>query len=258
MTQTTESKNPIQVADRLFMVLETLSETGSLGLLELSTRLDLHKSTVHRLLTSLIHMGYVMQEAETSKYRLTFKIIDLANNVMSKVDILAICRPYLKQLMEQTGETVHLVQLDGNEAVYIDKVESFQNSIRMVSKVGKYIPLYCSGVGKAIAAEMPLEELKKIWTSTSTKKVTINTIVTFPKFLKELDEVRQKGYALDNEENEIGVRCIAASLPRFEGLPQYAFSLSAPINRMSDQTIEQYSHYILETKRLLMNELYGQ
>lgn len=257
MDQISEPKNPIQVADRLFLVLETLSETDSLGLLELSNRLSLHKSTVHRLLTSLIHLGYVKQDAKTNKYRLTFKIIQIANKMMTKLDILEIARPYLKQLMEKTGETVHLVQLDQNVAVYIDKVEAYQNSVRMVSKVGNHIPIYCSGVGKAIAAQLETKALKRLWDDIEIKKMTPYTIITFSDFIKELDGVRQKGYALDNEENEMGVRCIAASLPGYEGNQPYAFSISAPINRMTDEKIQQYAHYILDTKKQLTEELYG-
>lgn len=257
MTQISESKNPIQVADRLFLVLEALAQNGSLGLLDLSTRLSLHKSTVHRLLTSLIHLGYVKQDIETNKYRLTFKVVEIANKMMDKLDILEVARPHLKRLMEQTGETVHLVQLDGSEAVYIDKVEAYQNSVRMVSKVGNHIPLYCSGVGKAIAAQLSENDLKRIWDSTNIIRMTPNTILTFADFLEELDQVLLKGYALDNEENEMGVRCIAASLAGNQGNLPYAFSISAPINRMTDEKITQFSYYVLETKQQLSRDLYG-
>lgn len=257
MTQSSDSKNPIQVADRLFLVLETLAQNGSLGLLDLSTRLSLNKSTVHRLLTSLIHLGYVKQDIDTNKYRLTFKVVEIANKLMDKLDILEVARPHLKRLMEQTGETVHLVQLDGTEAVYIDKVEAYQNSIRMVSKVGNHIPLYCSGVGKAIAAQLDQIDLKRIWDRTNIVKMTPYTISTFDEFLMELEQTRQKGYALDNEENELGVRCIAASLGAVQGNAPYAFSISAPINRMTDKKIAEYSHFILETKQQLNKELYG-
>lgn len=257
MTQIHKQKNPVQVAERLFLILETLAENGSLGLYELSEQLTLHKSTVHRLLTSLICLGYVKQDAKTSKYRLTFKIMEIANKMSIKLDITEIARPYLRQLMEKTGETVHLVQLEQNEAVYIDKVEAWQNSVRMVSKVGNHIPLYCSGVGKAIAARLENEYLKQIWDATEITKMTPYTITTFADFLKEVAKVREKGYALDNEENEIGVRCIAASLPGYEGNHPYAFSVSAPVNRMTDANIEQYSHYVLETGKQLQQALYG-
>lgn len=251
MSEKTESKNPIQVADRLFLVLETLAETGHSGLIDLSARLDLHKSTVHRLLTSLIYLGYVKQDGENGRYSLTFKIMELSNKMMGKLDILETVRPYLKKLMEQTGETVHFVQLEGNEAVYIDKVEAYQNSIRMVSKVGNHIPLYCSGVGKAIAANMKEEELLAIWKATDIHSLTPFTIVNYSDFLSELEIIRQRGYALDNEENEIGVRCIASSLPRCQNNLRYAFSISAPVNRMTDDKIELYSQYVLELREQL-------
>lgn len=95
-------------------------------------------------------MEYVKQDSETGKYSLSFKLLGLSNKLLSHIDILDTVRPCLKKLSEETGETVHFVQLDGLEAVYIYKEESHQNSIRMVSKVGSRIPLYCSGVGKAM------------------------------------------------------------------------------------------------------------
>ncbi len=135
-----EEKNPIQVADRLFLTMETLAQRGPMGLIELSNQMELHKSTVHRLLNSLIYMGYARQDLETGKYSLTFKLLELSNQLLAHVDVIEIVRPYLKKLMRQTGETVHFVQKDGNYAVYIDKVESDQNSVRMVSKVGSRTP----------------------------------------------------------------------------------------------------------------------
>ena len=157
-----ENKNPIQVADRLFLVLETLADEGPLPLTDLSRRLDLNKSTIHRILTSLMYLGYVKQDTETGKYYLSFKILSLANHLLEKMDILDSIRPILRRISAETGETVHFVQLDGTDAVYICKEESTQNSVRMVSKVGSRIPLFCSGVGKAMMAEMPDDKIKKI------------------------------------------------------------------------------------------------
>ena len=158
-----ENKNPIQVADRLFLVLETLADAGPLPLTDLSRRLELNKSTVHRLLTSLMYLGYVKQDTETGKYSLSFKILSLSNRLLEKMDILDTVRPILRQISSKTGETVHFVQIDGTDAVYICKEESTLNSVRMVSKVGNRIPLYCSGVGKAIMADLPEDKVKRIW-----------------------------------------------------------------------------------------------
>lgn len=248
----TEEKNPIQVADRLFQTLEMLADTGEAGLMELSNQLNLHKSTVHRLLNSLIYMGYAKQDAQSGKYSLTFKITEISNKMLSQVDIIETAHPYLKRLMQETKETVHFVQLDGNYAVYIDKVESHQNSVRMVSKVGSRIPVYCSGVGKAMAALMKEEEVRSIWDSSDIHSLTPHTIVVYDEFLKVLEDVRKKGYALDNEENEEGVRCIAVSLPDYRGRPKYACSISAPVTRMTDSRIGELAECLLKMKEQMV------
>ena len=243
-----ENKNPIQVADRLFLVMEILAETGPVTLAELCSHLDLNKSTVHRLLSSLIYMEYVKQDSETGKYALSFKLLNLSNKLLSHIDILDTVRPCLRKLSAEIGETVHFVQLDGLDAVYICKEESQQNSIRMVSKVGSRIPLYCSGVGKAMMADMDSTRIQTIWYDSDIKKLTPHTIIDYTQFLEKIKEVSTKGYALDDEENELGVRCIAVSIPDYKGRTKYAFSVSAPIGRMSDERIEELAKIVLEVK----------
>ena len=150
-----EVKNPIQVSERIFHVIEYLAQSGPTGLQELSLELELNKSTVHRILNSLICMDYVRQDSETLKYSLSFKFCKISNQILAQNNIIDIARPFIRELAEASGETVHLVQIDGIQAVYIDKVESARNVVRLVSMVGKSIPLYCSGVGKAMLADMP-------------------------------------------------------------------------------------------------------
>lgn len=246
-----ENKNPIQVADRLFDALELLSKEGPMALSDLTGKLDLNKSTVHRLLSSLIYMGYVRQDPDTQKYDLTLKLLEMSNHVLERMDVLEIIRPYLKQLCHESGETVHLVQVEGTDAVYIYKEESYQNTIRMVSRVGSRIPLYCSGVGKALAADMDLTQVKELWDNSDIKALTDKTITDYGTYIRKLDEVRRQGYALDDEENELGVRCIAATLTSTNGQPRYAFSISAPINRMSDERVRELSQLVLSVKRQL-------
>lgn len=247
-----ENKNPIQVADRLFLVIEILAETGAVTLAELCRHLDLNKSTVHRLLSSLLYMGYVKQDRATGKYSLSLKFLALSNKLIGRIDILDTVRPYLKTLSEQTGETVHFVQQEGAYAVYIHKEESYRNSVRMVSKVGSRIPLYCSGAGKALAADMEESQLKAIWETIPVKKLTPHTILHYSEFLQTINNVKAVGYALDNEENELGVRCIAVSLPHYKGMEKYAFSISAPVSRMSDERIGDLSKILLDTKQLIL------
>ncbi len=252
-----EQKNPIQVADRLFHTLELLVDNGSMGLMEISQRLGINKSTVHRVLNSLIYMGYAKQNEADGKYEPTFKVVDMANKIMSKVDVVQIVRPYLRRLMEATGETVHFVERDGLDAVYIDKVESLNNGIQMVSRIGSRVPLYCSGVGKAMVAQMNEWEAKEIWEGSRIARLTPYTITDYRAFKKELDGIRQRGYALDNEENETGVRCIACSLKDQMGRARYAFSISAPVSRMDDRRVMELAGYVLEAGRQMSLALHS-
>lgn len=247
-----EDKNPIQVAGRIFRTIETLAANGPCGLLELSGLLDLNKSTVHRILNSLIYMGYVIQDASTSKYSLSFRICELSNQILMKNDIVDIVRPFLKELVSKTEETVHLVQLDYTKAVYIDKVESYSNSVRMVSKVGKSIPLYCSGVGKAILADMPDEKIAAVWKESDIRSITPHTITSYEIFMKKIAEIRSQGFATDDEENELGVRCIAVALSSCVGKNRYAVSISAPISRMGDERIKELAGILLDAKERIV------
>lgn len=253
-----KEKNPVQSAERIFNVLEAVAKAGSIGLMELSNHLDLHKSTTHRLLTSLSYMGYVEQDDETNKYRLTFKILELSGNFLAKVDIVSIAHPYLEKLANQCQETVHLVQRSGTNVVYIDKISpliSRDTSIRMGSQVGLARPMYCSAVGKSILSNMTADEVKDVWNNSTIEKKTENTIISFEKLLKELEQVRYKGYALDNEENEIGVRCIGTCIFNHQKQAKYAFSISAPVSRLSDEKIAEFKEYVLDVKRELSLKL---
>ena len=124
-------KNPIQVAERLFQVIERLAENGPMGIMDLSAELGFHKSTTHRLVTSLQYMGYIRQDEESLKYALSLKFLEIGSKILEQTNMASLIHPSLKKLSEQTGETVHLVRREGTEAVYIDKVESTVSSIRM-------------------------------------------------------------------------------------------------------------------------------
>lgn len=248
-------KNPIQVSERIFHTIECLAQNGAMGLQELSADLGLNKSTVHRILNSLICMDYVRQDSETSKYSLSFKICGLSNQILAKNSMIDIARPYIKELSSASGETVHLVQIDGINATYIDKVEASQNSIRMISMVGKSIPLYCSGVGKAMLADMPDIKIESIWKRSSICPLTEHTVTKYVDFIQLIEETRKNGYAMDNEENELGVRCIAVSLKGYNGKSSHAISISAPKDRMSDERILELKEMILKTKQQIENQI---
>ena len=206
-------------------------------------------------MTSLQYMGYIRQDEESLKYALSLKFLEIGSKILEQTNMASLIHPSLKKLSEQTGETVHLVRREGTEAVYIDKVESTVSSIRMVSRVGSRIPLYCSGVGKAIMATLPDEEVKKIWNESIIEKKTDKTITDFSQMQEVLEEVRQNGYALDDEENEKGVRCIAACLHGYQKEVKYAFSISGPTSRMTRERVKELAVDVKKVQEELSREL---
>lgn len=179
----------------------------------------------------------------------------MAGKLLERTSILPVARPYLEALSDLSGETVHLVQREGNHILYIDKVEATVGSIRMVSHVGMIHPMYCSGVGKAIMATMSEEEITQIWNESIIEKKTEHTITDFTRFKQVLNEIRSQGYALDDEENELGVRCIAACIYDYHRDVKYAFSISGPVSRMTPEHIKALSKDVLKVQRELSSEL---
>ena len=182
-----KSSNPIQSADRIFAILEALAEHGSMRIIDLSELLDLHKSTVHRLLASLISMGYVTQNELTGAYALTYKLVEMAGKILKNADILNLIRPYAEQLSNSCDETIHFVKKTGNNVLYLEKLESQSvkaRSFRLSSQVGLTRPMYCSGVGKVILAYLPETEVEQIWNSSDIVKKTAFTITDFREFKK--------------------------------------------------------------------------
>ena len=250
-----ETKNPVQSAERIFQVMEMLAENGEMGLMEISAALNLHKSTVHRLLMSLVYMGYAKQDEVSQKYMLSYKIVNMAGKIIERMDILQVAKPYLERLSDLSGETVHLVQREGNQILYIYKIEAKVGTIRMVSHVGMIHPMYCSGVGKAIMATLPEREVKQIWNESVIEKKTEKTITDYEEMLKVLDKVKENGYALDDEENEKGVRCIAACLYGYQNEVKYAFSISGPTSRMTRERVKELAVDVKKVQEELSREL---
>ena len=200
-------------------------------------------------------MGYIRQDEESLKYALSLKFLEIGGKILEQTNMASLVHPSLKKLSEQTGETVHLVRREGTEAVYIDKVESNVSSIRMVSRVGSRIPLYCSGVGKALLAELPDQEIREIWNSSEIVSLTPYTVTKFQDLMERIGTVRKVGYAMDDEENEEGVRCIAVSIPDYHKEPVYALSISAPVSRMTDARIAELAVDVLAFKKELEKTL---
>ncbi|MFA5577119.1 MAG: IclR family transcriptional regulator [Tissierellaceae bacterium] len=245
----------VQSVDRTLSILEVLSDyKEGLGTTEIGEKVNLHKSTVHRLLATLIYKGYVVQDKTTNKYKMTLKLFELGNKAIADIDMLSTSKIYTKKLMESLNEVVHLVIRDNTDIVYIDKVEA-DNTIRMASNIGKRAPLYCTSVGKAMMAYMEEELVEEIWDKSDIVKLTTNTIVDFNIFRKELKEIGQKGYAEDDEENEIGVRCVGAPVFNYRGEIEGAISISGPTIRFTKDKVEEFGEEVKKYAKKISREL---
>lgn len=231
MEKTTPYK--VKVLEKTLNILDLFDEKGKeLTPTEIRKSLDLNKSTIFRILNILVDAGYLEKNSDTLKYRLGFKLYYLGSLVEGRSEIRTIAHPFLEELTEKCDETVHLVVFDQGEALYLDKLEG-KKAIRVVSKVGWRLPIHCSGVGKAILAFLPDETVDEIIRERGLKRFTNNTITDIATLRIELARIRKQGYAIDNEEIEVGLKCIAAPLQYSKGEVIAAISISGPKERFS-------------------------
>ena len=240
--QTSKPNNLVQTIERASSILDILGQSPQgISIRELSTKIKLPKGTTHRLLSSLSYFGYVRQDPKTRNYLLGLKLVELGQLLLGQLDLRKEAEPFLRDLAERTKETVHLVFLDRNEIVYIDKVETDQNpsGLKMASRVGLRNPAHSSAVGKVLLAHFPEEELKNFIKEKGLAKRTENTIVDPTQLKEHLKSVRAQGYAIDDEENEKGIRCVAAPIYNEVGKTVAAISISGPAFRITKKLIQE-------------------
>lgn len=217
----------VQSVARALTLIELLArENRDLSLTELSKKAGWPKSTVHGLITTLRDYHMVEQTEETGNYRLGIRLFELGNIVMRSWDITTIAKPYLRKLNNNLGEMVQLAMEDKGEVLYLDKVDS-NRMMRIVSEIGIRLPMHCSGLGKVLLAYKKEEsEIKKILTQKGMRAMTSHTIVTMADFLKEAELIRERGYAMDDQEIMDGLRCVAVPVFDAEDQVNYAISIS--------------------------------
>ncbi len=241
--------NTVQSLDRALEILETLAVEGrGLGVTELSQRVGLHKSTVHRMLATFAEWGYVEKNSEDDRYRLGMKVIDIGSIYLNNIELKTEALPYLRELREKSQQPVHLARLEEGQVIYIEKVDVI-NSIRMYSQIGRRVPVHCTALGKAMAAHLGVGEIEEIIRDRGLVRVTEKTIVDRERFLEELKLTRQRGYALDDEENEAGIRCVAAPIMDYRGKVIAAISTSGPVEAFTYEVIEELKKHVMATAR---------
>ncbi len=224
----------VQSVERVFNILEIMAGEGApITVTELAEKVNLKISTVHRLLTTLLHRGYVEQE-DDNKYRLGLKLMEIGNSVLYYSDIRTVSRPFLEELVDRCNETVNLAILDDTDVVYIDQVESKNLIIvKMLAQVGNRGPVHCTSSGKALVAFLPEDKVEETIGRLDLARYTNETITDMENLRKELIRVRADGYAVDWGEREEHVRCIAAPIFNHEGRAIASISISGPSTRIT-------------------------
>ena len=234
---------PLSAVTRTFIILEKLSLVSDSSMEELVRATGLAKPTVYRFLLTLRELGYV-RRGEGDRWYLTMKLFGMGSRALDHIDLPVVARPIARRLSEEIGETVHMGILDEDEVLYVLKIES-RYTIRMYSRVGKKIPLYCSAMGKILLAYLDAAELSERVSRLRLVPFTPNTIKNQNALLKALNAVKMEGLAMDAEEHEQGITCMAAPIRDSSGAVVAALSVSWPVFRFVQANKLEYRQKIL-------------
>ncbi len=221
---------------QLFEVFRMADKQEEFGVTELSKTLGLHKNNVFRLLATLESRGYIEQNLNTENYRLGIGIFNLGQKFVNKLGMLKLARPFMEKIVAECNESVYIGILREGSVIYLDIVEAPQ-TVRVVSRVGKDVPAYCTAIGKIQLAYASEEELNKIYMGARLKRYTDNTITSLPELKKNLKIIAQQDYCLDDEEFEERVKCISVPIKDYLGVPIAAISVTGPACRMNDERL---------------------
>ena len=224
-----------------------------LGISNLARRLGLGKSTVHRLASTLVDAELLEQNPETGAYRLGLALFDLGMLVRRKMSFVNEARPYLRALMESTGESVHLTVLDHGAVLYVNNIASPQ-AIRMQSNLGARVPAHCCSEGKVLLAHADAEVVEQLIAGGLPPR-TPKTIVRAQQLRSELAAVRSRGYGLDDEELELGLRAAAAPVRDHRGQVIAALSIAGPVQRVSKKTLHRFASEAMAAGRAVSKRL---
>jgi IclR family acetate operon transcriptional repressor len=241
-----ESTGGVQSLQRAFDLLERLADAGGeASLSELAATSGLPLPTIHRLIRTLVTLGYVRQNSNR-RYTLGSRLIRLGETASRQFGTWA--RPFLARLVDQVGETANLAVMDGDEVVYVAQVPS-RHSMRMFTEVGRRLLPHATGVGKAMLSQLPRDEVRALLARTGMPAYTPNTITDPDEFVASLDRVAEQGYALDESEQELGVRCVAVPLRGAQTLA--AVSVSGPDSRLTKDSLSRIVPEVLATATAL-------
>ena len=245
----------IASVQRAFDILNLFDHTRvELGTTDIARQLGIAKSTISGLVQTLEWNGLLEKNPSTRKYRLGYKLAEYAGILLNQTDLRQLANPQLKQLLDWCNESVNLAVLDHSHVVYIERLNG-TNMLGMRSEIGKREPVHSTALGKAILAFTPSTEVQDLLRSIQLVSRTPKTIVDPQKFIEDVARTRQRGYALDDEENEIGGRCVAAPILDHRGKPVAAISISSPVQRFPREKVPDYGHKVIEAAQAVSRRL---
>nr|WP_306365062.1 IclR family transcriptional regulator [Nocardia sp. CC227C] len=240
----------VQSVERAFALLETMADQGGMmGLSQLAEVSGLPLPTIHRLVRTLVDLGYLHQDP-SRQYVLGPKLIKLGESSARMLSSQA--RPHLARLVDELGESANMAMLDGDRIVYVAQVPS-RHSVRMFTEVGRRVLPHCTAVGKVILAGMPPERVRELLQRTGMPRYTDHTVTDAREFTRQLEHAAETGYAMDDGEQEVGVRCVAVAVP--EAPARLAVSISGPAGRMSDELVARAVPLLAQVGRALAADL---
>ena len=245
----------IQAIERAVSILNVFStDEPELGVTEIADRVGLHKSTVHRFMVNLDAAGLVERNPRSGRYRLGLHIFELGGLVMQRMNLWDEALPFLEGLVRDTGETGHLAVLDGGEAIYIERVEA-RRPLRVPSAIGRGYPAHATNLGKVLLADLPRERVVEIVATHGLTPYTRNTITELSELEAELERIRARGYAIDDEEYDEGLRCIGAGVRDHSGRVVSALGIGGPVTRITPERVEELSRLVMSAASGLSRRL---
>ncbi|MCG8473341.1 MAG: IclR family transcriptional regulator [Desulfobacterales bacterium] len=248
MTENKKAYYKISTLEKGLQVIELLAKNKTLSVTEVAKHLDQNRSASHRFLATLHELGYVLKDSQ-SRYRLSLKLFEIANHIDDVDEVRSMTRPFMRELSTTHRETVNLGRLEGSDVVTIDTVLG-PEVIKFDSRIGERSPAHTLAMGKAILAFRSKEEQTTYAENARFSRLTPKTIATKTAFKKELEAIRNQGFAMDEEEWCLGLRCVA--IPLFNDTePSYALSVSGPTSRMTPEKVSALQSELLMVSRAL-------
>lgn len=235
---TQEQTQTVQALDRGLLMLKSLAKSGPLGLSELAMSVGAPTSSAHRLLATLETHGFATHDEATQKWAVGVQAFRVGATFAQRSTLIEASRPVMQTLMQETGETANLAMADGGDVVFVSQVET-QNPIRALFQIGARAPMHASGVGKALLADMPRAAVERLLEAQGLPEFTAKTLTTPARLFADLEGIRRRGWALDDEERYAGMRCVAAAIRNSYGEAVAGVSVSAPHARFTDAVIAE-------------------